>query len=95
MTKEERKLFNDVQRVMKALYEVETRENIKVMYKPFKNVADIFWPPVVKQHGNGHTKFFEWDLIDALKQVSDKYSISYRIGYDTDNFELVIQIYVV
>lgn len=88
-------MFNNVQRILKALYDEDNRENIKVIYKPFDLKADIYWPPIVNRTSNGHSKFFNWELIDKLKEVSDKYNISYRIGYDTDNFDLVIQVYVV
>ena len=94
MTKEERKLINDVGAVLKALHSVNAKSKVKVEYEFFKQKALIHWPPEIMSTGNGHERMFSWEIIDALKEVSDKRSISYKIGH-TDSIELVIQIFVV
>lgn len=94
MTKEERKLVNDVASVLKALQHIEYKTKVKVDYNFSNQTANIHWPPDIKSTGNGHERMFKWEVVDALKEISDKRSISYKIGH-TDSLELVIQIFVV
>jgi len=94
MTREQRKLINDVGAVLKALHHADFKSKVRVDYQFFQQKALIHWPPEITSTGNGHERMFKWEIIDALKEISDQRSISYKIGH-TDSMELVIQIYVV
>jgi hypothetical protein len=89
----ERKLINDVAHVLKALFAVSGKKSIKVDYRLWDNTAYIFWPPDITSTGNGHERYYSWETIDALKEVSDEKGITYKIGL-TDSLEMNIKITV-
>lgn len=94
--KQEMKLINDVAYVLKALRKAQsgyTDRAVRVDYDFRRQEANIYWPQEIKNTGNGMTRYYTWEVIDVLKDVSDKKTISYKIGL-TDNMELHIQIYV-
>lgn len=94
MTKDERKLLNDVAHVLKALYTIDPdTTKLKVDYQIFNLRAYIHWRPQITSTGNGHERYFNWGIIDALKEISDSKGISYKVGL-TDSLELNIQIYI-
>lgn len=95
MTKEQRQLVNYAAHVLKALHAKETIElsNVVVKYNFDDVEARIMWPPNVVRTKNGHEQYYKWELIDALKEVSDLYGIGYAIIMSV-NFELHIKIYV-
>lgn len=65
-----------------------------VQYNFEKKLADIFLYPKTESTGNGYEKFYDWEILDKISELSNKHGISYNIGI-TDNLELRIQIYVI
>ena len=101
MNKKQRKLINDTAYILKYIAESYVLpynnggggRNTKVQYDFSNCKAYIFVQPINTKTGNGFERVYDWKFIDELANLSDKYSINYKIGL-TDNLELHIQIYV-
>jgi hypothetical protein len=66
---------------------------LKVSYNFSENLSLIYLDPVLEKINSENSYYYDWELIEKLIEVSNKYKISYKIGIDNE-FRLHIQIFV-
>jgi hypothetical protein len=93
-------LINQVSHFLKAIaknksmpFNNGTGLDTKVEYKFSEDKAYIYIKADNTRTGNGFERYYDWNIIDNLKDVSDKYGINYKIGLN-DALELNVQVYV-